>query len=171
MIAMLTEASRVLFIIIANFQESAQSFLKNAIPGAAKVIFENFAPEFGEKVVRIIISEHCDASTACQIRQDLQKVGSMLSELTYDLRDNGPKSQQLNEPEKITFQPNGDKLMEAIKLMQWIMEKTGRKYSQGLILSKDSRSTSCYTIPHTIRAYLNELCQVRQTFLFAMIRE
>ena len=119
--------------------------------------------------MRIIISSHCDSSMADQIRADLRKVGSLLSELSYDLRDNGPRADgSVVRPEKLSFQvqAQGDKLIEALNLMQWIMGRTGKKYAYGVVLSKDSRSTTCYTIQHSIRAYLNELCQV---FIYLII--
>ena len=42
----------------------------------------------------------------------------------------------------------------------YVMEKTGRRYNNGIILSRDSRSTASYTKSMSIRQYVNELCQV-----------
>ena len=84
-------------------QESAQSFLRKAIPGGEGVDFTNFAPEFGQQVVRMVIAPGCDLRLAKQIRQDRLNLASMLSDLKYDFIDKGVRTDS-EHVEPVTFQ-------------------------------------------------------------------
>ena len=147
--------------LFVSFQESAESFLRNAIPGADTLpAFNSWAPEFGKNVVRMVLSEHVQTKMATRMKEALTALGSMLSDLTYDFVDLS-HSQTGTTAEKMSFSSCGsDKLLEALNLIIYVMQKSGRRYSAGTILSKDERSTASYTQSQTIRQYVNELCQV-----------
>ena len=111
-------------------------------------------------MVRMVLSAHVQKKMATRMKEALTALGSMLSELNYDFVDLS-NSQTSTTAEKMSFSSCGsDKLLEALNLMIYVMQKTGRRYSAGTILSKDERSTASYTQAQTIRQYVNELCQV-----------
>ena len=120
----------------------------------------SWAPEFGKNVVRILISQHCEATHAERIRTELQRLGSMLSELQYDFVDMQASSSVTEKAVAAPSVPTAtSKLMEVINLMNYVMKKTGKRFLGGIIVGKDPRSTSAFTRETSVRDFLNELCE------------
>ena len=113
-------------------------------------------------MVRMIVAPQCQPRLAEDIRTGLKNLSAMFADMTYDFVDLA-KSEGSSESRKTvtnSFTCGSDRLLEAINLMMYVMEKTGRRYNNGIILSRDSRSTASYTKSMSIRQYVNELCEV-----------
>ena len=66
-------------------------FINAAIPSSSGTQITEWNPEFGRKVVRMIITEKCPAKTSSAIRWGLKDVGS-LTNLDWDFVDKGKSS-------------------------------------------------------------------------------
>ena len=100
---MIITTSRSILVTLILNQESAESFLRNAIPDGEGIDFTRLAPEFGQQVVRMVIAPGCDLRLANQVREDRVNLASLLSDLKYDFIDKGVRT-DTERVEPVTFQ-------------------------------------------------------------------
>ena len=114
-----------------QLQESAESFLKEAVPGANddSVIIQKWDPEFGPKVVRVTIAENASTAFATNMRRALLEIS--YTRFEYDLVDLGPKEGDEDEEEAVRpFKPSlrNSRLVEAIDLFIHSMMEFNYRY-------------------------------------------
>ena len=142
------------------FQESAESFLRDTIPGAKDVTFTSWSPEFGKEVVRMAICPNCPAITAERIRTSIKSLKSMISDLSYDMVDGGAKVAENDQTQDRPALPvTKNQKMQCINLLIYCMHHDGKRFHEGKIVSKDPRSTASFTMVTPLRSYLNKLCE------------
>ena len=127
------------------------------------MIFAMWDPEFGENVVRLIITNNGHASFVVKIRAALKKMCSMLTSVTYDLVDKfvGNVDGTTSDDSPVLCVPVvKSKMMEVLNLMNYVMDRSGHKFLGGVIVRRDPRSTAAYTLETSVREFLNNMCSV-----------
>ena len=113
-----------------HFKDSAESFLREAIPGSTDdSTFNSWDPEFGEKVVRITLLPTASFTFADNVRKGLHAMS--FSSFSYDLVDLGTKDGEAELINSIKPTVGCSKLVEAINLLKYSFKQFECRYKSG----------------------------------------
>lgn len=118
-----------------------QAYLRAIIPRSSDVTFSNIPPEFGRKVVRIIISKNAPQQLAVKLREGLRQVNT-LTAFTYDLVDNGPE-EGADTTVSLPSGPSAGRtqINQGLDVLRWVMGEEKCRYRKGRIYKLVEGST------------------------------
>ena len=110
------------------------------IPQSDGVTFTNIPPEFGKKVVRIILSKNAPTQLTTKIRAGLVQVNTLTS-FTYDLVDNGPEEGSYVESVPSGPSAGRTQINQGLDVLRWVMDKEKCRFRKGRVYKLVEGST------------------------------
>ena len=146
-----------------HLQESAESFITAAVPGAEKVTHfttTHKGPEFGVKVVRITMTERCQYNFAKSFRQALKDINFL--PLEYDFVDKGPKTEAEQHAVTLPGPSVGkSKIVEALDMFIYSLSQYECRYRRGHVYQLNRTSSTTFEKKWDVRTYMGLLCTMQ----------